>query len=173
MKKETALFIFLLLCWILIMFSCNPLQKAENRVLANVESVKRVRAATDQLYPCANDSIVFVHDSTEVVNTEYLRDTLIEQRSDTTFIFYYDTVIVNKTKTQYVNTVVVDKREQNKLIDSINSLKLREQRITGQVSEQRFQYEKMKGERNLWRLVVFILLGAMLVLTILRLKSIL
>ena len=173
MKKETAIFVFLLACWVLMMCSCNPLQRAENRVLANVESVKRVRAATDQLWPCANDSIVFIHDSTTVINTEYLRDTLVEVNNDTTFVFYYDTVIVNKKVTKNTQTVVVDKREQNKLIDSINSLRLREAKINGQVSEQRFQYNKMKGERNLWRIVAAILFTAIIAIGVIRIKIIL
>jgi hypothetical protein len=67
----------------------------------------------------------------------------------------------------------VDKREQNKLIDSINSLRLRESKLNGQVSEQRYQYEKMKGERNLWRIVAIILFAAIIAMGILKLKSIL
>jgi hypothetical protein len=151
------------------MFSCNPV----NKVLADIEKVKVVRAKTDPLFPCANDSLVFIHDSTTVVNTEYLRDTLVEVNNDTTFVFYYDTVIVNKTNTKTINTVVVDKREQNKLIDSINSLRVREAKINGQVSEQRFQYNKMKGERNIWRIVAAILFTAIIAIGVIRIKSIL
>jgi hypothetical protein len=165
MKKETAIFIFLFVLWILIMLSCNPV----NKVLADIEKVKVVRAATDQLWPCANDSLVFIHDSTEVINTEYLRDTLIEVNNDTTFVFYYDTVIVNKTNTKTVNTVVVD----NRYTDSLNKMLVREAKLQGTISEQRFQYNKMKGERNLWRIVAAILFTAIIAIGVIRIKSIL
>lgn len=37
-----------------ILVGCNPIQKAERRVLADIESVKRVRATTDPLFPCTD-----------------------------------------------------------------------------------------------------------------------
>ena len=157
MKKETALFLFLLICWVLVMLSCNPTKKAEQRVLANVESVKRVRAATDPLYPCANDSLVFIHDSTIVNNTEYIRDTLVKQINDTTFVYYYDTAIVYKTNTKTINTVVVDKREVNKHIDSINALRLREAKLQGAIHEQRLEYNKVKDSKSIWRMIAICL----------------
>jgi hypothetical protein len=145
--------IVLLIC----LWSCNPLKKAENKVLADWESVKRVRAKTDVLLPCANDSLVFIHDSTIVNNTEYIRDTLVKQINDTTFVYYYDTAIVYKTNTKTINTVVVDKREVNKHIDSINALRLREAKLQGSIHEQRIEYNKMKGERNFWRIAAILL----------------
>ena len=157
MKKETALFLFLLICWVLVMLSCNPTKKAEQRVLANVESVKRVRAATDPLYPCANDSLVFIHDSTIVNNTEYIRDTLVKQINDTTFVYYYDTAIVYKTNTKTINTVVVDKREVNKHIDSINVMAIREAKLQGAIHEQRLEYIKVKDSKSIWRMIAICL----------------
>ena len=171
MKKETALFLFLLVLWVLMLFSCNPLQKAENRVLANVESVKRIRAITDPLWPCANDSLVFIHDSTTLTNTEYQRDTLVDIRNDSTFIHYTDTVTITNTKTKVINTVVVDGREVSKHLDSINSLHLQLSISKGTISEQRFQQNKMQGERNIWRIVAFILFASIIFIGILKLKS--
>ena len=145
--------ILLLVC----LWSCNPLKKAENKVLANVESVKRVRAVTDPLYPCANDSLVFIHDSATVVETTYLRDTLIMQRNDTTFVNYFDTAIVTKLVTKTINTVVTDKREVNKHIDSINALRLREAKLQGAINEQRLEYNKAKDSKSIWRMIAICL----------------
>jgi hypothetical protein len=142
---------------VVCLWSCNPLKKAENRVLANVESVKRVRAATDPLYPCANDSLVFIHDSTIVNNTEYIRDTLVKQINDTTFVYYYDTAIVYKTNTKTINTVVTDKREVNKLQDSINVMAIREAKLQGAIHEQRLEYNKVKDSKSIWRMIAICL----------------
>jgi hypothetical protein len=122
-----------------------------------VESVQKVRAATDPLYPCANDSLVFIHDSTIVNNTQYLRDTLVMQRNDTTFIYYYDTAIVYKTNTKTINTVVVDKREANKLQDSINVMAIREAKLQGAIHEQRLEYIKVKDSKSIWRMIAICL----------------
>jgi len=172
MKKETALFLFLLICWVLVMLSCNPTKKAEQRVLANVESVKRVRAATDPLYPCANDSLVFIHDSTIVNNTEYIRDTLVKQINDTTFVYYYDTAIVYKTNTKTINTVVTDKREVNKHIDIINALRLREAKLQGTIHEQRLEYNKLKDSKSIWRMIAICLFIAFIGLGIIKFMKI-
>ena len=159
----------LLLLWL---WSCNPLKKAENKVLANVESVKRVRAATDLLYPCANDSLVFIHDSTIVNNTEYLRDTLVMQRNDTTFVYYYDTAIVTKLVTKTINTVITDKREVNKDIDSINALRLREAKLQGAIHEQRLEYNKVKNSKSIWRMIAICLFIAFIGSGIIKLMKI-
>jgi hypothetical protein len=37
---------------------CNVQKKAEARVLANYESVKTIRAKTESLFPCVNDTVV-------------------------------------------------------------------------------------------------------------------
>jgi hypothetical protein len=138
---------------IICLWSCNSV----NKVLANVESVQKVRAATDPLYPYANDSLVFIHDSTIVNNTQYIRDTLVKQINDTTFVYYYDTAIVYKTNTKTINTVVVDKREVNKLKDSINAMAIREAKLQGAIHEQRLEYNKVKDSKSIWRMIAICL----------------
>ena len=160
--------ILLLVC----LWSCNPLKKAENKVLANVESVKRVRAVTDPLFPCANDSLVFIHDSATVVETKYLRDTLVMQRNDTTFVNYFDTAIVIKLVTKTINTVVTDKREVNKLQDSINALRLREAKLQGAINEQRLEYNKAKDSKSIWRMIAICLFIAFIGSGIIKLLKI-
>lgn len=141
--------IVLLIC----MWSCNPLKKAESRVLVNVESVQRVRAATDKLYPCANDSLVFIHDSTTVLETEYLRDTLIESRNDTTFVNYFDTAVVTKTVTVTKEITVLDGRELGKLNDSLTAIRLREAAFKGQQLEKDKQIREAKKSKQTWFLL--------------------
>jgi hypothetical protein len=153
---------------VVCLWSCNSV----NKVLANVESVKRVRAATDPLYPCANDSLVFIHDSTIVNNTQYIRDTLVKKINDTTFVYYYDTAIVTKLVTKTINTVVVDKREVNKDIDSINALRLREAKLQGAIHEQRLEYNKVKNSKSIWRMIAICLFIAFIGLGIIKLMKI-
>jgi hypothetical protein len=158
---------------LLIVFSsCLNIKKAENMVLADWESVKRVRAKTDALLPCANDSLVFIHDSATVVETQYLRDTLIEQHNDTTFVNYFDTAIVTKLVTKTINTVVTDKREVNKHIDSINALRLREAKLQGAINEQRLEYNKVKDSKSIWRMIAICLFIAFIGSGIIKLLKI-
>ena len=157
---------------LIIFSSCLNIKKAENKVLADWESVKRVRAKTDVLLPCANDSLVFIHDSTTVVETTYLRDTLVKQINDTTFVYYYDTAIVYKTNTKTINTVVVDKREVNKDIDSINALRLREAKLQGAIHEQRLEYNKVKDSKSIWRMIAICLFIAFIGSGIIKLMKI-
>ena len=160
--------ILLLVC----LWSCNPLKKAENKVLADWESVKRVRAKTDALLPCANDSLVFIHDSTTVVETQYLRDTLVMQRNDTTFVNYFDTAIVTKLVTKTINTVVTDKREVNKHIDSINAMAIREAKLQGEINKQRLEYNKAKDSKSIWRMIAICLFIAFIGSGIIKLLKI-
>jgi hypothetical protein len=157
---------------LIIFSSCLNIKKAENKVLADWESVKRVRAKTDVLLPCANDSLVFIHDSTTVVETTYLRDTLVMQRNDTTFVNYYDTAIVYKTNTKTINTVVVDKREANKLQDSINVMAIREAKLQGAIHEQRLEYNKLKDSKSIWRMIAICLFIAFIGSGIIKLMKI-
>ncbi len=153
---------------VVCLWSCNSV----NKVLANVESVQKVRAATDPLYPCANDSLVFIHDSAILNNTEYIRDTLIKQINDTTFVYYYDTAVVYKTNTKTINTVVVDKREVNKLQDSINVMAMREAKLQGAIHEQRLEYNKVKDSKSIWRMIAICLFISFIGSGIIRLMKI-
>ena len=85
--------------FIFCLTGCNTLKKAENKVLANIESVKRVRATTDALFPCFNDTILdFIHDSTVIELIQTHTDTLT--LNDTTYVHYFDTVYKSRTITR-------------------------------------------------------------------------
>jgi len=148
---------------VIMLFSCNPVKQ----VLADIEKVKVVRAVTDPLFPCANDSLVFIHDSTTVTETVFERDTLIEQRNDTTFVNYFDTAIVTKTVTKNTQTVVVDKREVNKHIDTINAIRLREAAFKGQLLSKEGEIKKAKSGKNLWFIVSIFSVAILLIIGVL------
>ena len=170
MKKNLSELGKVIIVYILILFtiiciwSCNSLKKSESMVLASRESVERVRAATDDLFKCANDSIVFIHDSTEVTNTEYQRDTLIESRNDTTFINYFDTAIVTKTVTKTLNTVITDNREVNKLKDSLTNIRLREASFSGQILSKENDLKKANKSKNLWFIISLFSVALLLII---------
>src|SRR3954470_15068206 len=66
------------LVMIYILFSCcgcNVQKKAEARVLANYESVKTIRAKTESLFPCSNDTTVnVISDTVTRFDTAYLQN---------------------------------------------------------------------------------------------------
>ena len=77
--KNKLLLIYLFIIWILILTACNPIRKAERRVLNDVASSERVFRELEKTRPCANDT-AFVT----------LLDTLVT--SDTITDFKYDTI---------------------------------------------------------------------------------
>ena len=115
---------------------------------------------------------MFIHDSATVIDTQYLRDTLVEQRNDTTFVNYYDTAIVTKLVTKTINTVVTDKREVNKHIDSINAMAIREAKLQGTINEQRLEYNKAKDSKSIWRMIAICLFIAFIGSGIIKLLKI-
>lgn len=157
-KLLTAIIVSVLLS----LLSCSPIHKAERRVLADIESVKRVRSKTDELFRCSNDTTIeFIHDSTIIYNSVYKRDTLIEQRNDTTFVNYFDTIV--KVRTIERTNTVTDNRELNKLKDSIAELRLREAAFAGRIQQLSSAMIEYKQQRNEY---YWILIGVGVVLLI-------
>lgn len=55
------------------LFSCNPINKATQRVLTNESAFNKVGAEFTRLHPCANDSVVkYKADTTETVDTSLI-----------------------------------------------------------------------------------------------------
>src|SRR6059058_3861286 len=62
---------------------CNVQKKAEARVLANYESVKTIRAKTENLFPCSNDTTVnVISDTVTRFDTAYLQNDLQKDYSN-------------------------------------------------------------------------------------------
>lgn len=77
--KSKLLLVYLLLIAILILTACNPIRKAERRVLNDVASSERVFRELEKTRPCANDTAFVI-----------LLDTLLT--TDTITDFKYDTI---------------------------------------------------------------------------------
>lgn len=162
MKKINWLLLFIIVAVISIILmclpSCNTVKqeqkkdlKAENRVLGNIESIKRVRNKTNQIFPAINDTVlVAIHDTTTktLINTIHHTDTL--HRKDTTYIFHTDTAEFLKTKTIYRDKIVTDTRLLNELKDSVNAHKLRESAHNGEILQQNNTIKTEHSRCNKW-----------------------
>jgi hypothetical protein len=115
--KVKILFLLLLLA------SCNPLRKAERRVLASPEASERVFRELEKTRPCANDTSFITFLDTLVTTdtiTDYKRDTInnvitLTEKGKT----IYKTKKVVEIKTGYI----VDTRRLGILADSVRFYK--------------------------------------------------
>jgi sensor c-di-GMP phosphodiesterase-like protein len=152
--KWVVIFVVLVFTIVMLLPGCSTAkkdQKAENRVLANVESVQRVRAKTDQLYPCNNDTVITnIHDTTTniLVKNVFHTDTLI--KDGVKYIYHTDTAYFEKTKTLTKTVSVTDTREVNKLNDSLTQIRLREVQYKGQLLEKENQLKTANQRGNKW-----------------------
>ena len=124
MGNKTRLFlIYLGLLILLILTACNPIRKAERRVLNDVASSERVFRELEKTRPCANDTSFVV-----------LKDTILS--SDTITDYKYDTInnVITKTlqgktiyKTKKVVEIktgyIVDTRRLGLALDSVRYFK--------------------------------------------------
>ena len=124
MGNKTRLFlIYLGLLILLILTACNPIRKAERRVLNDIASSERVFRELEKTRPCANDTSFVV-----------LKDTILS--SDTITDYKYDTInnVITKTlqgktiyKTKKVVEIktgyIVDTRRLGLALDSVRYFK--------------------------------------------------
>jgi hypothetical protein len=129
MGNKTKVFAIYLIClFLLIAFGCNPIRKAERKVLNNIESSERVFRELEKTRPCANDTTIITNnDTTFIVDTitDYKRDTItingieyitIKEKAKT----IVKTVKVNQIRTGYI----VDTRRLGIMADSVRFYKL-------------------------------------------------
>lgn len=157
-------YVLLLLAWILLITGCNPIRKAENRVLADVESVKRVRAKTDELFKCANDTILdFIHDTTITERTDTITHVV---NGEPVFgkVVVRDTIRQIRTRTIQQNHIVVDYREQNKGKDTIQALRIELARKDGQILQEQKNVDAAEDQSTI-RLWIILGMGVMLILS--------
>ena len=115
----------------LLALGCNPIMKAEKKVLNDRESSERVFRELEKTRPCANDTtIITKHDTTTLVDTvtNYKRDTVningieyitIKEAAKT----IVKTVTVHKVHTGYI----VDTRRLGLALDSVRFYKVNSQ----------------------------------------------
>jgi len=132
MGNKSKIFIIYLICLIVLLISaCNPIMKAERKVLNNIESSERVFRELEKTRPCANDTtIITKNDTTLLVDTitNYKRDTIningveyitIKEQPKT----IVKTIKVNQIKTNYI----VDTRRLGIMADSVRYYKVNAQ----------------------------------------------
>jgi len=123
MEKTRLFLIYLGLLILLILTACNPIRKAERRVLNDVAASERVFRELEKTRPCANDTAYVT-----------LLDTLVT--SDTITDYKYDTInnVITKTlqgktiyKTKKVIEIktgyIVDTRRLGLALDSVRYFK--------------------------------------------------
>lgn len=108
---------------LLLLSSCNPLRKAERRVLASPDASERIFRELEKTRPCSNDtSFVTILDTLVTTDTitDYKRDTInnvitLTEKGKT----IYKTKKVVEVKTGYI----VDTRRLGILADSVRFYK--------------------------------------------------
>lgn len=121
--KTKLLLVYLLLIAILILTACNPIRKAERRVLNDVAASERVFRELEKTRPCANDT-AFV----TLLDTLVTSDTIIDYKSDTinnvvTLKEASKTIYKTKRIVEIKTGYIVDTRRLGIMADSLRFYK--------------------------------------------------
>lgn len=124
MGNKTKIFIVYLIClFILILLGCNPIKKAERRVLNDRESSERVFRELEKTHPCANDTTIILKSDTLVSTdtiTDYKRDTI----NNVITLTEKGKVIVKTIKVKDIKVgYIVDTRRLGIMADSLRIYK--------------------------------------------------
>ena len=114
MGNKSKLFIIYLICLIVLLISaCNPIMKAERRVLNDVQSSERVFRELEKTRPCANDTtIITKNDTTTLV------DTITNYKTDTININGIEYITIKEQPKTIVKTVTVHKVHTGYIVDT-------------------------------------------------------
>jgi len=152
------LFLFLILS-----LGCNPIRKAEKRILNDIESSERVFRELEKTRPCVNDTtLITKYDTTLLVDTitNYKRDTVTINGIEYITIKETPKTIIKTVKVKEIHTgYIADTRAIGIALDSVRYYK-----VNAQINKE--TSNKWRG-RFWW--VIIILIGY---LTIKRLKCI-
>jgi hypothetical protein len=118
--KVKILFLLLLL---LLLASCNPLRKAERRVLASPDASERIFRELEKTRPCANDTSFVT-----ILDTLVTNDTIIDYKRDTinnviTLTEKGKTIYKTKKVVEVKTGYIVDTRRLGILADSVRFYK--------------------------------------------------
>ena len=103
MANKTKLFIIYFILLVLLLVACNPIRKAERRVLNDLQSSERVFRELEKTRPCANDTtIIFNNDTTTIV------DTITNYKTDTINIKGIEYITIKEQPKTIVQTVKVN-----------------------------------------------------------------
>ena len=112
MGNKTKVFAVYLIC-LLITFGCNPVMKAERRVLNNVESSERVFRELEKTRPCANDTTIITKNDTTL-----LVDTITNYETDTININGIEYITIKEQPKTIVKTIKVNQIKTNYIVDT-------------------------------------------------------
>lgn len=124
MGNKTRLFlIYLGILILLILTACNPIRKAERRVLNDVAASERVFRELEKSRPCANDT-AFV----TILDTLVTTDTLTDYKYDTinnviTKTLQGKTIYKTKRVVEIKTGYIVDTRRLSLALDSVRYFK--------------------------------------------------
>jgi hypothetical protein len=114
MANKSKIFIFYLIClFLIIVLGCNPVRKAERRVLNNLESSERVFRELEKTRPCANDTTIITKNDTTL-----LIDTIINYKRDTISINGVEYITIKEEPKTIVKTVTVHKVHTGYIVDT-------------------------------------------------------
>jgi hypothetical protein len=114
MGNKSKLFIIYLICLIILLISaCNPIRKAERRVLNDLQSSERVFRELEKTRPCANDTtIITKNDTTTII------DTITNYKTDTVNINGIEYITIKEQPKTIVKTITVDKVHTGYIVDT-------------------------------------------------------
>ena len=114
MGNKTKVFAVYLICLLLLItFGCNPVMKAERRVLNNVESSERVFRELEKTRPCANDTTIITKNDTTL-----LVDTITDYKTDTININGIEYITIKEQPKTIVKTIKVNQIKTNYIVDT-------------------------------------------------------
>jgi len=121
--KSKLLLIYLAILALLILAACNPILKAERRVLNDVASSERVFRELEKTRPCANDT-TFV----TFLDTLVTSDTITDYKTDTinnviTKTLQGKTIYKTKRVVEIKTGYIVDTRRLGLALDSVRFYK--------------------------------------------------
>jgi hypothetical protein len=129
MANKSKIFIFYLIClFLIIVLGCNPVRKAERKVLNNIESSERVFRELEKTRPCANDTTIITKNDTTL-----LVDTITNYKTDTISIDGVEYITIKEAAKTIVKTIkvnqvhtgyIVDTRRLGIMIDSVRFYKV-------------------------------------------------
>jgi len=115
----------------LLIISCNPIRKAEKRILNDKESSERVFRELEKTRPCVNDTtLITKYDTTLLVDTitNYTRDTITINGKEYITIKEAPKTIIKTVKVKEIHTgFVVDTRAIGIALDSVRYYKVNAQ----------------------------------------------
>jgi hypothetical protein len=144
--KNKLILIYLAIIAALILSACNPLRKAERRVLSDRDASKRIFNTLALDYPCANDTIIFT-----LSDTTILHDTLVDYKRDTInnviTLTEQGKTIVKTVKVKDIKTAYVqDMRMIGILADSVRYYKV--------LYQAEHKYKKQAERRLFWLIII-------------------